>query len=407
MTTTVLNKSDLRQNSSVPIYRDLADHIIEKINSGKLVAGDKLPTEHSLANHLGINRLTVRKSYQVLENKNLVERRRGMGTFISEIKETPLYANKNSRTIYFLIPHPIHITLQLESSILIRRLVYGATMENSGNLLQTIPVSQKFEKKLTYIDWNALRQIPEGAKVFVDNMWFRDIFPFLLERKVQGIFLKNQYGSIRYPKEYAKLVEANWNFVTLDRISAMQQAVEYLYSLGKRRISILKRTLNEPLHPFKSGMMAGYERCGLEFSEKMYCETESTHSRDELEKQIIKLWHETRFDALIVGCSDQIKLIYNTLVKRLKLKIPDDVALISFYDNPSYLELDVPVTAIDFPSSNVGREIVKVFDRQNKSSENMVFQATIIERESTRKGAGAYINHAFMPEISINDNLLI
>jgi DNA-binding transcriptional regulator YhcF (GntR family) len=406
MTLAILDKLNLQRNTAMPIYQHLAEQIITRINSGKLSIGDRLPTEHSLANQLGINRLTVRKSYQLLEHKKLVERRRGMGTFILDTQENNYSPKRKDNTIYILIPHPVHITLQLESSLYFRRIIYGASMGNNGNLIQTVPVCQNLENPLKHIDWDTVMQIPEGARVFVSGMWFKSLFPFLLKRNIHGLFLTSQNDNIDYPEEYEQLVEGKWNFITLDRLSAMEQAVGYLYSCGRRKIAVIKKFKNEPQHPFQQGMMAAYKKYAMAYSENLYKEVDPTNSFLELQNEIIELWQNTKFDALIVGIADYIKPVYKALTEKLGLRIPDDVALMSFSDNPVYLDFDVPVTAIDFPNIGIGREIVKIFNRKNFTPSESIFHSTIIERESTRKGAGAYVNHAFMPEISTDNNIL-
>jgi len=148
MPLSILENLNMQRHASMPIYQHIAEQILSKINSGKLTSGDKLPTEHSLAKHLGINRLTVSKSYQILEEMNLVKRRRGMGTFILETQGKQNLKN-DDKTIYILSPHPIHVTLQLEASLIERRIHYGASMENSSSLIQAVPVSKKLENPLT------------------------------------------------------------------------------------------------------------------------------------------------------------------------------------------------------------------------------------------------------------------
>ncbi|MFA7185950.1 MAG: substrate-binding domain-containing protein, partial [Victivallales bacterium] len=241
----------------------------------------------------------------------------------------------------------------------------------------------------------------------VAGMWYKKLLPFLLERKVRGVFLDDQYGEIQYKEEHARLVEAKWNFITLDRLSAMEQAVEYLCNLNRRRIAVIKQYKNEPCHPYRLGMISGYERCGLDYNDKLYHEIEPNLLPSELENEIVDLWKRTEFDALIVGGGGLVKPIYKELTTKFQLQFPDDVALMSFSDIPSYLDFPAPVTAIAFPNVNVGRETVKILNRRKPVPEKSIFQATIIERESTRKGAGAYVNHAFLPEISINPNYII
>lgn len=405
MTLLALKKLNMEKHAAMPVYQHLAEEIIRKVKSGKLNTGDRLPTEHDLARELGINRLTVRKSYQVLEHKNLVERRRGMGTFILDAPKESNPISSNDKTIYVLIPHPVHITLQLESSLLIRRIIYGASMENSGSLIQTVPVSRSFKRRSPNIDWDIVRQIPEGARVFINSMWFGNIFPFLLERNVQAVFMNNQYINKMYIKEY-ELIQGKWDIITRDRLSAMEQAVVYLYNLGRRKIAVIKRYKNEPDHPFRKAFISAHEKYAINYSKDQCCEVDKKSSRSDMENEIVELWNKTKFDSLIVCNGDSIKQVYNALTKKLGMRIPEDVALMSFSDNPVYLDFDVPITAIDFPSANIGREIIKIFNRKKVTPSESIFQATIIERESTQKGAGAYINHTFMPEISINNDIM-
>jgi hypothetical protein len=326
-----------------------------------------------------------------------------MGTFLLNTQGNTSSSGQGSNAIYVLIPHPVHITLQLESSLSLRRMLYGLSMANDG-MIQTIPVSKTLKSPLTSIDWDMVRQIPEGARVFVSSMWYKELLPFLLERDVEGIFMDNQQDCIEYPEEYKLLVDAKWNFITRDRLSAMEQSIDYLYSLGRRKIAVIKAYKNEPQHPFRKGMISAYKTCSMTYDEKLY--REISLEKLFIEDEIIDLWENTKFDALFVGYADLIKPIYKTLTEKLKLRIPDDVALMSFSDNPAYLDFDVPVTAIEFPNVNMGQEAIKIFNRKKSNPSESIFQATIIERESTRKGAGAYVNHALMPEILENENVV-
>src|SRR6478735_8544076 len=72
----------------MPLYAQLERAIRDAIASGKLKAGEKLPTVRQLAVDLRINANTVAKVYLELERTGVVETRRGVGTFISE-SQTP------------------------------------------------------------------------------------------------------------------------------------------------------------------------------------------------------------------------------------------------------------------------------------------------------------------------------
>lgn len=71
----------------------VADEIVRTIIGNGLKAGDKLPNEFELASKLGVGRSTVREAVKTLVSRNLVEIRRGSGTFVSYrngVSEDPL-----------------------------------------------------------------------------------------------------------------------------------------------------------------------------------------------------------------------------------------------------------------------------------------------------------------------------
>ena len=71
---------------SIPLYIQLAEGLIAKIESGELSPGEQLPPERELSATLGVNRMTLRRALQVLESQGLILRKHGVGTFIAEPK---------------------------------------------------------------------------------------------------------------------------------------------------------------------------------------------------------------------------------------------------------------------------------------------------------------------------------
>jgi GntR family transcriptional regulator len=65
-----------------PMYRQIADDLRQKIESGKLGHGDQLPTELELREGYEASRNTVRDAVKWLIGRGLVETRPGQGTFV-------------------------------------------------------------------------------------------------------------------------------------------------------------------------------------------------------------------------------------------------------------------------------------------------------------------------------------
>ncbi len=71
-------------HSSQPIYSQLADRIKRQILRGDLKPGDKLPSVREMGIQANVNPNTVQRTYRELEGLNIVETRRGQGTFVTE-----------------------------------------------------------------------------------------------------------------------------------------------------------------------------------------------------------------------------------------------------------------------------------------------------------------------------------
>ncbi len=70
-------------NDNAPIYRQLRDHVIAMILDGVLKPGEALPSVRQVAGELQLNPITVSKAYQELVDEQLVEKRRGLGMYIT------------------------------------------------------------------------------------------------------------------------------------------------------------------------------------------------------------------------------------------------------------------------------------------------------------------------------------
>jgi GntR family transcriptional regulator len=88
---------DPQWDESVPIYRQLRDRVVAMILEGALKEGDPLPSVRSVAAEFRLNPLTVLKGYQQLVDEQLVEKRRGLGMFVSAGASKALMKDERQR----------------------------------------------------------------------------------------------------------------------------------------------------------------------------------------------------------------------------------------------------------------------------------------------------------------------
>ena len=75
----------LSNMSSVPIYQQVATQIKSNILNGSLKYNDQLPSIRSLAKELEVGIITVKKSYEVLLQEELIYSKGAVGYFVNDI----------------------------------------------------------------------------------------------------------------------------------------------------------------------------------------------------------------------------------------------------------------------------------------------------------------------------------
>ena len=74
------------RTNGVPAYRKIQGNLRKRIESGDLRTGDAVPSERDLARIHRVSLMTARHALASLEREGFVERRRGIGTFVSPPK---------------------------------------------------------------------------------------------------------------------------------------------------------------------------------------------------------------------------------------------------------------------------------------------------------------------------------
>src|SRR5471032_1840749 len=88
---------DSQWNDSQPIYRQVRDRVVAMILDGVLKEGDPLPSVRHVAAEFRVNPLTVLKGYQQLVEEQLVEKRRGLGMYVSAGAAAALLTDERRR----------------------------------------------------------------------------------------------------------------------------------------------------------------------------------------------------------------------------------------------------------------------------------------------------------------------
>ena len=84
-------------SDGAPIYRQLKERVIAMMLDGMLKPGDALPSVRQVAAEYQLNPITVSRAYQELADDQLVEKRRGLGMYVTEGATTRLKTSERDR----------------------------------------------------------------------------------------------------------------------------------------------------------------------------------------------------------------------------------------------------------------------------------------------------------------------
>ena len=77
---------ELKKAPGVPLYEALYRYIRQDILSGKLAAGEKLPSKRALATHLEVSKITVEAAYNQLLAEGFIASREKVGYFVESLQ---------------------------------------------------------------------------------------------------------------------------------------------------------------------------------------------------------------------------------------------------------------------------------------------------------------------------------
>jgi GntR family transcriptional regulator len=84
-------------NENTPIYLQLKERVIGMLLDGVLKPGDALPSVRQVAADFQLNPITVSRAYQELVDESLVEKRRGLGMYVTDGAPEKLLASERER----------------------------------------------------------------------------------------------------------------------------------------------------------------------------------------------------------------------------------------------------------------------------------------------------------------------
>jgi GntR family transcriptional regulator len=90
---------NIQWSDNAPIYRQLKERLIGMMLDGVIKPGDALPSVRTIAAEYQLNPITVSRAFQELADEDVVEKRRGLGMFMTENAHAQLLSSEKQHFI--------------------------------------------------------------------------------------------------------------------------------------------------------------------------------------------------------------------------------------------------------------------------------------------------------------------
>ena len=91
-------------NTEKPIYLQIVDVISDRILSGELKGGDRIPSVREYGADIGVNPNTMMRSYEKLTADGIIYNKRGIGYFVSDDARDTVLATQRKDFIEKEVP---------------------------------------------------------------------------------------------------------------------------------------------------------------------------------------------------------------------------------------------------------------------------------------------------------------
>lgn len=327
-TISIMHQQKLKLNissySSVPKYMQVAECIMNDINSGILEAGNQIPSINELSQASSLSRDTIQKAYKYLRTKNLIISVKGVGNFINSNNSS------DKLTIFFLINKPSSYKMEICNA-------FVDTIGSKGN----ISVSFYYCDENLFID---------GLRKSLGMFDYYVIMPhFKNESNNHVSYTDKAFEALQnMPKDKLILLDTVKEGITgsygavcqdfkNDIFHALEQASEKLKKYDK----IILIYPNNAIFPYPRLIITGFKAFCISYN----------FNFEVIDDINDCLNFESKDAYIVIEESDLVDLVQQTKSKNMVLG--KDVGVVSYNETPLKSLLDITVISTDFRAMGV------------------------------------------------------
>lgn len=356
-------------------YVQLKNHIKGWILGGRVLPGDKIPSEHELAERFGVSRHTVRQAVGELVSEGWLYREQGRGTFVRDrgpVEERWVKASRIGVITTYIVDYIFpHIISGIEA--------YAAERGHTLSLWSTSNNFQLERRALeSALDLGLDGLIIEPTKSTHPNPNI-DLYLLMEQRNIPFVMLHGSY------------LELNASVVALDDAEGAYLATGHLFDLGHRAVGAIFKSDDIQGRARFRGFVRAHQDYRVPIDGSLI-RTYTTEDRDEV---ILRYVDDVfrrgigRRPTAVVCYNDEIAVKLISQLTDCGLVVPDDVSVTGFDDSALAENGGVPLTTVRHPKQEMGAKAAEMLVGLMEDPGNMwvpreyIFKPALVIRKST------------------------
>ncbi len=356
------------------LVSQLAGQLVWLIAASALKPGERLPSIRTMADRLGIHYLTVRAAYQRLEDAGMLETRQGSGSRVLAYDPRRLArmaGEARTHTVGVLLPslsNPFYLSV-LEG--------IEEAADEAGTL---VFVSSTHDDPLAHA-----RCFARMAVKGVDGILVISLDADWLQRDAYGLLEDSPpVVSLDCPAD-------SGDRVLLDLEDAGYQAARHLIEHGHRRIGMVTcsaRVDNVAL--IEDGFLRALAEASLEAREAWTARAGGFDIQAGEAGARRLLGRDDRPSA-VFAITDLMAAGVVRIAKGFGLQVPGDLAVIGFNDIPLARLLEPPLTTVQAPAAELGRQGMRLLQRRINGEKGLPERILLPVSLMVRKSCGCTV----------------
>lgn len=369
-------RTKLTKDNKPPLYRVMMDELKSQISSGHYAPEAQLPTEAELSSTFGVSRITTRRALEELERDGFIYRVKGSGSFVK-----PRQRGQEQRSV------------------------------GMDKMISLILPSEDDRGTMGYIrgasDWlNANNYYLSIHQSDYDSQKERDLLEMLIRKGIAAIILYPRNDQTNYDILHRLCLE-DYPIVTIDKyfdslpvgavvsdnFSGSYQAVSRLIELGHRKIAFLTAVSIESTSSVRNryfGYCQALKDHGLPVDSR-YIRLNMKDYREKVgfERFYNELLDSYRTEGVTAVQTENDLIAANLLNRCLErgIRIPEDISIIGFDNNPVTEHVIIPLTTVEQNFYEIGRQaaehVVNWLERGKQTPDRTLIPVKLVERDTT------------------------